>query len=85
MNTESESRILDRISEMEGKILRSQAPRWMSIPEAAAYMGVSERYFYKTLKYELTPVAFGKRLLFDREQIDTFMESHKVEIIKSAI
>jgi excisionase family DNA binding protein len=53
-------------------------PRMFNVKEAAAYLG-STVYFVRTLVWErrLPKVKFGKRLVFDRADLDEFIEKEK--------
>lgn len=53
--------------------------RWFTIPQAAAYAGVSVK-FIRTLIWSrsLRYTKAGKRFIVDRQDIDTWLESNKV-------
>jgi predicted DNA-binding transcriptional regulator AlpA len=52
--------------------------RWMDRLEASEYLGISDRHFDVTIRPHIRPVALGKRLVYDRNEIDAVMESKKM-------
>lgn len=47
-------------------------PRLMSAEQAAAYCGLSDEAFRQHIK--VAPVRFGRRVLYDRAKIDTWVD-----------
>ncbi len=58
--------------------LREVEPRLLRIKEAAAYLGATV-WFLRSLAWSRTVpyVVFGKRILFDRADLDRYVESQK--------
>jgi excisionase family DNA binding protein len=54
------------------------APRLLRVKEAAAYLGATV-WFLRSLAWSRTVphVVFGKRILFDRADLDNYVESQK--------
>ena len=79
MTKESETLILDGIQKIKDTVIRSNPPRWLSAREAANYIGISEHYFRFKVKNNFTPAILGKRQMFDRVELDSFMENQKAK------
>lgn len=59
---------------MSKKLPLSDLPSWprlMSLPQAAAYCGMSEPHFKNHLN--VTPKRFGERKLYDKTEIDNIL------------
>ena len=58
--------------------LREVEPRLLRIKEAAAYLGATV-WFIRSLAWSraVPHVVFGKRILFDRADLDRYLESQK--------
>ncbi|MFI1950962.1 helix-turn-helix domain-containing protein [Streptomyces xinghaiensis] len=51
--------------------------RWLFIPEAAAYLGASERQVRRWLAQKRIPhTRLGNRVQFTHEQLDAFIAAH---------
>jgi len=48
--------------------------RWLTLEEAAKYIGMSTGHLRKNLKGEIGYIKEGKGLMFDRENLDKYME-----------
>lgn len=56
--------------------LRSNPPRNLSLKEAAAYIGISERKLWAVANRPgsaLRPARIGRRLIFIRENVDKYL------------
>jgi excisionase family DNA binding protein len=55
--------------------------RLLSVPETASYLGISERTIYNQIcrkakkRFPIKPKRIGKRILFDRNEIDQYVDS----------
>ncbi len=54
-------------------IQKTDPPRWMTVAEAAAYIGLSKSYFYRKVKNEIRHIKEGTRIIFDRNDLDQYM------------
>lgn len=73
--------LLTAISDLKDQLTRTTPPRWMEMDEAATYMSLSKSYLYKELKDRIGYVKEGKRILFDRHDIDRYLEENKIKRI----
>ena len=54
--------------------------RYLSLQEAAKYLGVSENYLYKaTRRKEIPFIRLGRRLKFDVKRLDKLMAENTTE------
>lgn len=57
-----------------------QGRRWLSVAEAAAYLGCSRNFLDKDRGTKLHGIRFtrlGRHVRYDREDLDAFLESFK--------
>ena len=56
-------------------------PRMLTVPAAALYLGATQ-WFVRGLAWErkVPHLIFGKRIVFDRADLDKFVESQKVGV-----
>lgn len=48
-------------------------PRMLALPDAAAYVGISENTFKE--RVPVRPIRFGRRVLYDRLAIDEYLDT----------
>lgn len=61
--------------EKKNKSLNSPEVRLLSAQQAAAYLGVSRQTIYELINNNLLgPLRIGKRTLFDRFELDRFVD-----------
>jgi excisionase family DNA binding protein len=66
------------IQAAESELVGNAMPRLLNIPDAAKYMGCTV-WFVRTLIWsrQVPFIKFGKRFLFDRHDLDRFIDSQK--------
>jgi len=55
--------------------------RWLTVPEAAAYLGCSRNFLDKDRLTKLHGIRFsklGRHVRYDRADLDAFLAAHKV-------
>lgn len=57
--------------------IASQYQRWFKIKEAAQYMRISRSTLTTTLKEQIKPSRVGKSVVYDRVDMDAYLESKK--------
>lgn len=55
-------------------------PRFLSTKELCTYLGVGRSFIYETLRptYRLHPVLIGRRLKWDRKEVDALIARRKL-------
>jgi excisionase family DNA binding protein len=59
------------------------APRLLGVREAAAYLGATI-WAIRSLAWnrEVSSLKIGNRILFDRKDLDSYVESNKTEVVQ---
>jgi len=56
--------------------------RYLTLKEAAQYLGLSESYLYKaTAKKEIPFIRLGRKLIFDIRKLDDLMKQNTIEAV----
>jgi excisionase family DNA binding protein len=74
------SQLVSELREIK-EALKVQAPRPMTLSEAAVYLSVSRSYLYKLTSQNRIPyfkTAGGKRCMFKRENLNEWLLAHRV-------
>lgn len=59
---------------------KTTGERWLSVPEAAGYLGVGMRTVYKFLDQGLIPAyRLGRVIRIKREDAEAFLEEHRIQ------
>lgn len=74
--------LLEQIAERAAEIVAGRAvpaaSPWMSVDQAADYVGIPKQSLYKLTAAKAIPHAKpGNRLLFNREDLDAWVEQHR--------
>ena len=65
------------IENLDKRITKSMPHRWMTATEAAIYLSVSRGHLYRKIKDQIPFVEVGSRIIFDRNDLDNYMEKNK--------
>ena len=59
---------------------KTTGERWLSVPEAAEYLGVGMRTVYKLVDQGLIPAyKLGRVIRIKKEDAEDFLEDHRIE------
>ena len=74
------SELVEAIAERAAELVANRAPEqspWLTVVEAAAYTGIPKQTLYKLTGAKAIPhVKPGNRLLFNRDELDAWLDSH---------
>lgn len=55
--------------------------RLLDVPQVSKFLGISPHYVYKLVSMRQIPfVKLGRKLLFDVEKLETFIQENSVEV-----
>lgn len=69
-------RIEEDIKQLKAELAASKSP-WLGIKDAAAYVGLSEGYFYQIYKSELPYSQRGAKIMFHIDDLDTWLKHNQ--------